>query len=75
MDDFTLYDTVEGMQLEEGDRIVFTDYDDDIHHISIINLDDENTAFVGNGYCQEHDDTCPFKVGAFDLINLWKWAE
>lgn len=71
MTDYSVDQKVEGWSLSLGDQIVVTDYDDEIHHIEVDDLQDETTAFRGNGYCHDHDQDCYFIVGAFEEVRLW----
>lgn len=74
MEDYKTLETVEGWALALGDNVVFTDYDGDVHHIEVFDLDDENSDFIGDGYCHDCDDKCTFRFGAFEEVELWTWT-
>ena len=74
MDDFNIYDTVEGWALEYADQVVYSD-DDDIHHIEVYDIDESSTDIIGSGYCHDHDDTCHYQFGEFEEVSLWTFTQ
>lgn len=73
-DDYEVYDTIEAWTLDMADRLVYHD-GEEVHHIEVYVVDDEETHFTGDGHCFDHDEDCHFEFSAFEEVDLWTFTQ